>query len=289
MTLAGARLALALSLLGGCGARTQPGGLSSTGLPPDASAGDDARVPADASPDTPAGCPDGGSEVVVALDSAGGLYRYYPATGSSISLGTPACDDSNVQWTLTATAAHAYIAYTDGSLYVVDLATMVCTPTAFQPGQLGLDFDFGIAAVGSGASEQLYYYGVPTSGESPILAVSDTQSFVLEEVGAISPAPPASGGFPVNLTADGAGHLYAFSPVGLVQEIDATSAAVLQAVDTGVTSGSTWATIAYGSRLFLWVDTEVVGYDLATRSRTSELDAGLSAVGASAVSGCAGP
>jgi hypothetical protein len=93
----------------------------------------------------------------------------------------------------------------------------------------------------------------------------------------------------VNLTAGSDGMLYAFSPLGLVMQIDPSTAAVVRAVDTGVTSDGTWATIAYGSKLFLWVDSDVVGYDLASQSRTGENDAGVAAIGASAVGGCAGP
>jgi hypothetical protein len=168
----------------------------------------------------------------------------------------------------------------------VSLPSLACAPTAFQAGQLGLDEEFGVAAVGSGANERLYVYGVPGGSGGPILAVSDTTSFVLSEVGPVLPAPPGEGGFPVNLTADASGRLYAYSPLGLVQEIDSTSGAVLQSVDSGVVSQGTWATIAYGGDLFLWSQSIVVGYDLATRMRTGELYAGVDAIGASAVPGC---
>ncbi|HEY6460648.1 MAG TPA: hypothetical protein VIY73_10875, partial [Polyangiaceae bacterium] len=179
--------------------------------------------------------------------------------------------------------------YTDWTIYVVDLATLVCTPTPFQAGQLGLDDDFGVAAVPGPSGDRIFYYGTPSDVGGPILAVSDTSTFELTEIGAVLPAPPSEGRFPVNLTSDGSGHLYAYSPLGLVQEIDAATGEVLQSVDTGVTSSTTWATIAYGATLYLWADTEVVGYDLGSRRRTSELEAGVAAIGANAVAVCAGP
>jgi hypothetical protein len=92
----------------------------------------------------------------------------------------------------------------------------------------------------------------------------------------------------VNLTADFTGHLYAFSPLGLVQELDSATGAVIRASNTGVTSMGTWATITYGADLYLWVQEEVVGYDLATSMRTSDRDAGARAIGAGSFPLCGG-
>ena len=221
------------------------------------------------------------------LDASGVLYRYDVTTGQSAALGTPDCGNSNVQWTMTATRDRAYIAYTDGTLYVVDLATLACTQTPLQPGQLGLHSDFGIAVSGAAGAEQLFVYGLPENATSPILAVSDLTSFVLRKVGEILPAPSPSM-YPVNLTADPMGNLYAFSPDGTVQQVDPTTGAVRQSVQTGITSMGTWATLATSSGLYLWVQSSVDGYDLATRTRTSDWDAGVLAIGGSSVGVCAG-
>ena len=270
----------------GCGARTDPGDLTSPALD---SGGSRDRTVTDAPADQLAPCAAGGPPpTVYALDDNGVLYLYDPTTGRSTALGTPDCGNSSIAWTVSASVDHAFIVYTDWSLDVVSLPTLACSATPFVPGQLGLDDEFGVAAVGSGATERLYFYGVPTGGTVPILAVTDTQSYVLQRVGDVLPVP-ANGGDVVNLTAGSDGMLYAFSPLGLVQQIDPATAAVVRAVDTGVTSDGTWATIAYGSKLLLWVDQEVVGYDLASGTRTSDYDSGVSAIGASAVGGCAGP
>ncbi len=274
-------------LLAGCGARTSvqvpgPGGV----------AGDDGGPagPGDSGATTESGAPcgDGGpSEVSYVLDGSGVLYRYEVSTGQATPLGTPDCGDSNVQWTMTASRDTAYILYTDGPLYAVDLATLACSPTPFQPGQLGLDYDYGIAVTGSGGAGRLYVYGVPTGAANPILAAGDLQSFVLTKVGDVLPAPPPST-YPVNLTADGAGHLYAFSPGGFVQQVNPSTGAVLQSAQTGVTTTGTWATLAYGKDLHLWVGSNVVGYNLSTRTQTSLVDAGVFAIGGSSVAGCPG-
>ncbi len=240
-------------------------------------------------PDSGAPCDDGGHpELSYVLDDVGVLYRYDVLTGKATALGTPDCDDDNVQWTMTASRTDAYILYTDWTLYDVDLSTLACSQTPFQTGQLGFDFDYGIAVSSSSGTDKLYVYGLPSGSTNPILAVSDLTSFVLTKVGDILPAPPPST-YPVNLTADTMGHLYAFSPLGWVQEIDATTGAVLQSKQTDVTTMSTWATLTRGSDLYLWVESQVVGYDLATGAHTSQLDAGVSAVGGNSVLLCATP
>jgi hypothetical protein len=278
-----------------CGARTQldvPGGSQpvADGGPTSGDGGptnpvDSSIPPAEAG--TP--CDDGGHpELSYVLDDVGTIYRYDVLTGKVTALGTPNCADDNVQWTMTASRTTAYILYTDWTLYAVDLSTLVCTQTPYQTGQLGFDFDYGIAVSSASGTEKLYVYGLPTGATNPILAVSDLTSFVLTEVGDILPAPPPST-YPVNLTADTQGHLYAFSPLGWVQQIDAATGAVLQSKQTDVTTMTTWATLTRGSDLYLWVESEVVGYDLATGAHTSQFDAGVAAVGGNSVLLCATP
>jgi len=280
-------LTLAIAVLA-CGSRTDPGLLESQG---DAAAGIDASPGADAPAllDVVGPCNGGKpSEIVYALDGSGVLYRYDPHTGATMKVGAPDCGNPNVPWTVTISPTTAYIVYTDWTLYAVDLATLACAPTPFQSGQLGLDAEFGVAIAETAAGEKLYVYGLPSGGPGPILAVTDTSSFVLTKVGDILPAPPATS-FPVNLTADTSGHLYAYSPLGLVQEIDQATGSVLQAVDTGVATTSTWATITYGTELYLWAGSHVIGYDLAAHRRTSDREVGVAAEGAGSFPACVGP
>jgi hypothetical protein len=273
--------ALAAATLFACGGRTP----LDAALPGEPS-------PADAAPSPPDSavppCNDGGpTELAYTLDAVGHIHRYDPRTGHADDLGAPSCGNSNVQWTMTASRDKAYIVYTDWTLFTVDLATLVCTQAPFSAGVFGDSGQFGVAVSGSGASERLFVYGLPSGSNVPVLAVADTTSFAMKQVGTVAPAPPPSS-FPVNLTADLAGHLYAFSPGGLVQEIDPATARVVRSVDTGVTTMSTWATIVDGDGLFLWVGTRVVGYDLATHKRTSDRDVGIDSVGASSFLVCPG-
>jgi hypothetical protein len=289
------RFLLAILILGtmalaACGSRT---GLDLSSLPADAALPSDALAPDDgASPvdgfvlvDAPPGC-SRPVETAYLLDESGVLYRYDPKTARTTLLGAPSCGNSNVAWTMTASRENAYIVYTDWTLYAVDLRTLVCSPTAFRSGQLGLDVDFGVAVSGSGAAERMFVYGVPSEGNHPILAVSDLSAFVLTKVGDILHEPSVAGY--INLTADAVGNLYAFSPLGLLLQIDSTTGAVLQSLDTRVTSSTTWAQATYGSEDFLIVGSRAVGYDLASRKRTSSHDIGISPVGGGSVLTCAG-
>ena len=188
---------------------------------------------------------------------------------------------------MTATRDHAFIVYTDWTLYEVSLATLACTRTPFDPSALGLAGEFGVAAVGAGKSERLYVYGEASGSSGPVLGTCDTTSYALSLVGAVAPQPPA-GAFPVNLTADESGLLYAYAPAppSWVLEVEPANAQLFAFESTGIVTDSTWATVAYEGKLFLWADKQLVGYDFRTQRVLSNRDAGFAAVGASAVLLC---
>jgi hypothetical protein len=244
----------------------------------------DTGLPADAT--MPCGEDGGGPvEVAYALGNTGVLYRYDPVRAKATALGTPNCPNDNVQWTMTASRENAYIPYTDGTLYAVDLASLACSQTPFQVGQLGIEPDYALAVANIGGTEKLYVYGETSPGSGPILAVSDLSTFVLTEVAAVSPMPPPAT-YPVNLTADTLGHLYAFSPGGWIQQIDAATGKVLKSEQTNVTTDGTWATLTYGAELLLWVGTHVDRVNLMTGMKVSDRDVGVAAVGAASFIPC---
>ena len=291
---------VAAAALLACGSRTDPGALrpasgADAAAPVDAGAVFDgapvfdAPFPVDAftPPDSGNGCDASTPDISYVFDAVGALYRYDPVAAKVTKLGTPDCGNGNVAWTMTASRENAYIVYTDWTLYAVDLTTLACSPTAFRAGQLGIGDQFGVAVSGTGGVERLFVYGEPNVGGNPILAVSDLSSFVLTKVGDILPVPPSSS-FPVNLTADSMGHLYAFSPGGLLQQIDEATGVVLQSVQTGVTTMSTWASLTYGPEVYLFVDSRADGYDLPTRTRLSDQDIGVFPIGAGSILTCPG-
>jgi hypothetical protein len=281
-----------VALLPACGSRTgldAPSGSAPASQPPAiADAGIDVEPPgatADGAAD--AGLPCSSPVVVVyALDPVGGIHELNPLSGADRLLGAPQCGNDNVQWTMTATRDHAFIVYTDWTVYEVSLGTLACTRTPFDPSALGLSGEFGVAAVGAGGSERLFAYGEASGSMGLVLGTCDTTSYALSLVGVVAPPP---GAFPVNLTADEASwHLFAYAPAApsWVLELDAANARVLRSAATGVGTDSTWATVAYEGELFLWADSRLVGYDLAAQKVLSDHDAGFAAVGASAVLLC---
>jgi hypothetical protein len=272
----------ALTMIIRCGGRT---GLDvpRAGQPP-APPGPDASPPTDAAADVVARCGDGGpSDVAYVLDSVGNFYRYQPETGDEILLGTPDCGDPNIPWTMTAGRDHAYIVYTaDWSIFRVDLPTLECSPTPFVPNQLGLDEEFGVALTGSGASEQLYYYGLPNDSSTAILAVSDTVSFALTLIGNVDSMTAGEPFFPVNLTSDNAGHLFAYAPEpsGYLLEIDPTSGAVLLSVDEFLPSGPPYATLSYLGSVYLFANDVVTRFEPPAPGPFSSLMIDAGAIGA---------
>jgi hypothetical protein len=253
----------------------------------DATSGTDAGEASEAG--APTRCGDGGPlPVAYVLDAVGNLYRYYPDSGDEVLLGTPSCGDSSVPWTMTAGRDHAYIVYTDWTIFRVDLGTLDCSPTAFVAGQLGLEDEFGVALTGSGASERLYYYGVPAGSSTAILAASDTESFALSMIGTVDPGSPNDPLFPVNLAADNEGHLFAYAPEpeGDLIEIDPASGAVSLTVDEALPSGPPYATLAYRGSVYLFADTVVEQFEPPAPGAFSTRTIGAGAIGAGSYSVC---
>jgi hypothetical protein len=284
LTLAGCGGRSGLDVMAGTRPAAQPKDASTL---PDASRFVDSVAPADvAARDAVARCNDGGpSELAYVLDGAGVLYRFNLSNEHYEALGTPECDDSNGLWTMTVSRENAYIAYQDGAIFAVDLTTLACSQTAFQPGQLGLEDEFGLAIAAIGGAEKLFVYGETSDGTGPIIAESDLSSFVLAKVADVTPAPPP-GSFTVNLTADAFGHLYAFSPDGTLLQIDTATGALLQRIRTGVTTDGTWAQATYGGNDFLFVDSRVAEYDIATHAKTLARKFPVGAIGGGSVVLC---
>ncbi len=293
--------ALVTALVTACGARTDLTLTPSAGVAVDsggvasrdaAGGGDggaavDARAGVDAGVDAPA--VDSGedasspvcttTEVAYLLDGSGALYRYDAPTGKTTLLGTPACGDDNIPWTMTVGRTSAYVVFTeDWLIYAVDLETLECTLTPFEPGQLGLNAEFGVAVSGTGGIERLFYFGLPEYGSAPLLAVSDLETFVLSEVGPIAPSPPSAGDIP-NLTADSLGSLYAYSPSGLLQQIDEATGVVVHDFETHVTTSGSWANVLWGGDDYVIADALAVRYDLATSRAVSRRDIGIGPCG----------
>jgi hypothetical protein len=181
-------------------------------------------------------------------------------------------------------------------IYKVDLTTLVCTPTPFVPGQLGLNGDFSIAVSRNAGTEKLFVYGepgpidvtptMPFPNTPPILAQSDLSTFVLSEVGAVVPEPPLDS-YPLDMQGDPLGNLFGLSDDGLLVEIDSATGAAIGKADTGFAADGDWAVMSYENQVYLFsgngTESQVARYDIATQTLDIVGTIGISVVGASAV------
>jgi hypothetical protein len=239
-------------------------------------------------------CPDGGLPNAYLLRDDGALYTFDPATLATRLLGTPACAGASSPWTLSVSReGNAYVVFqVPWSIYKVDLTTLICTPTPFVAGQLGLNGYFSIAVSRNAGAEKLFVYGEPGSVDGgypntpPILAQSDLATFVLSEVGAVLPEPPLDS-YPLDMQGDPLGNLFGLSDDGLLIEIDSATGAAIGKADTGFPGGQDWAVMSYENQVYLFAaggdGSNVARYDIATQTLDVVGTIPVAVLGASAV------
>jgi hypothetical protein len=233
----------------------------------------DARVPDDAPI-----CPTGLTAYLISQDSQ--LYTFDPPTLATHRLGALDCPTSAVPWTLTASSSGAvYVLYMDWRIYDVDPATLECTATRYAPGQLSLGGSDAITvSPDEDGGERLYVYG-QTDGGQTVLDVTDLTSFVLSEVGAVSPTPSE---FPLDVRADPFGRIFGLGSAGSFDQIDRETAALVAEDMTSFSSGPSWALLTYNDAIYFFDGGQVSQYDLATKKVTPVGSVGITVVGASA-------
>jgi hypothetical protein len=281
-----------------CGSRTEllvPVGSDDDAGKLDASADAraDATGPIDSSigPDSALSCPDGGLPTAYLLDEAGALYTFSPATLETVLLGTPDCGTTELPWTVSVSREGvAYLVFEDWNIYAVDLASLGCKKTAFQPGQLGISEEFAIAISRATPTERMFVYGQPPGMPGPILTSTDLTSFVLTEVGPVLPLTMPETAF--DMQADLLGHLFVFTVDGLLTEIDATTAQVTISSQTDFppSEDSSWAVMTYQDQVYMFANLQVARYDATSHTAVvlGSLTGTGDIVGASAVP-CLGP
>jgi len=250
-------------------------------------AGMDATLDVTVTPDSGLRCDDGGTPIAYLLNDTSTLYTFDPTTLTARLLGSFMCPDTSGPFTLSVSReGKAYVLYADWQIFEVDLATLRCSSTAFELGQLGLDSELAVAISRASGAEKLLVSGIPSTGTTPILAESDLTTFVLTKVGDILPAP-ATGTFPIDTQADLLGHLFGLSEDGLMLEMDVSTGAVLSTGEVALNAQSSWAVMAYENLVYAFSDSTVLRYDPATHTSVRLGDVGIEVVGASAVP-CAG-
>jgi hypothetical protein len=234
----------------------------------------DGLLPPDA-----ASCGDSGGAVAYLASDQGQLYTLDPPTLATNLLGTPQCPSGGTTpYAMSVSRENvAYILYLDFNIYAVDLGTLACTRTPYTAGQLGIVGDLGLA-VSRGATESLFYYAENTQ---PILATSDLSTFVLSEVGPITPNP---GDFPLDTQFDEFGRLFGLSDTGLFVQVDPSTGSVLgQDQTTLPPAAGGWALLTYQDQVYFFAGSPANEYlyDVATKTLTNMGALGFVVVGAS--------
>jgi hypothetical protein len=177
----------------------------------------------------------------------------------------------------------AYILYSDGSLLRVDLGSLSCVQTPFDPGSVGFPGNVGLATAPSG--DALIIYGclhAGSAGCNPALANYNLTTFTLSDVKLISPSP--SPGYPVDVKSSAYGQLFACNQVGILFEVDPATAVLLGTDRTNVVVGNDLAVLTFNDQLYLLSqDVGLVSrYDLALKVATGLGTLGFPVVGAGA-------
>jgi hypothetical protein len=225
-------------------------------------------------------CPVGGTTAYIISDSAE-LYTLDPQTLTTHLLGAVDCPSTSAPWTLTASSSgRLYAMYQDWNLYEVDPKTLVCTEVARVAGQVSLGSADGITVSPDEGGESLYVYGqAVTTRDQAVLARGDLTTFVLSEVGPVTPAPSD---FPLDIRADAFGRIFGLARGGGFVEIDRTTAALVAEDHTGFVSSGTWALLTYNDSIYFFAGGAVSKYDLATKNVMPVGDVGIAVMGASA-------
>jgi len=226
------------------------------------------------------------------------LLRFWPATLALEEVGTLDCHPTSAATPFAMSVARtgtAWVLYSDGEIFHVDIGTARCQSTAFVPGQEGFDL-FGMAFVANapgGAAETLYIAG-QSAAENPRNAAKfgriDTGSLDVAYVASLATFP--------DLTGTGSAELWGFFPFQsppVVQQIDKSDGAVSGTRTIPFDFGTTqaWAFAFWGGDFYLFVQRQTEAsttiYELETDSGvTSPIlpDTGYTIVGAG-VSTCA--
>lgn len=289
LTLAASCTSRASTIDGGSGGGDDVGsGADDAGLGPQ-----DATDPADACGAGPSGLVQCSSVYVITGTQPPELYRFDPSCLRFERIGQVTCTGTGpfaaTPYSMAvARDGVAWVLYTSGRIFHVDVSTAACTPTSFVMNQSGfLQFGMGFAADGPGASTETLYVSRNTTPYA--LASIDTASLALGPIGDYDLVSGRA-----ELTGTGDGRLFgAFEGTPfVVAEIDRTDAHILSTAPQSVgMASSNFAFAAYGGRFYLFVGdgsyTDVVRYDPASGASETVVSHFTQEVVGAGVSTCA--
>jgi hypothetical protein len=218
------------------------------------------------------------------------FYSFYPPTLAVTLKGVLSCPAGGATPFSMAVDRNgiAWVHFSDGKIYHVDVNTVACTPSAFVPNQAGfLNFGMGFVSDSPGSEEEtLYVADYFGSGLGKI----DTKTLVLSYVGPWDALP----GLAAELTGTGDARLYGFfnNFQIIIAEIDKQAGNIVsQAPQPSVQIGNGWAFAFWGGDFWLFTSptgsTQIDRYSPASGTTvTVKTNLGTNIVGAG-VSTCA--
>lgn len=166
--------------------------------------------------------------------------------------------------------ARAWVLYTSGEIFNVDVTTGACTSTAFQPSQqtgAWKLFGMGFATDDlTGNTEELYVTGGP---EQPVaqqmFGYIGPTTLTIMNVGAVNAGTQSP-----ELTGTGDAKLYGYFPgtVGFVQEIDKSTGHVIGSpINAEPLQGApeAWAFAQWGGKFYIFVTDSTTGESMVQR------------------------
>jgi hypothetical protein len=211
-------------------------------------------------------CPDGGPQLIYLITEGRQLVSFYPPTSTLTTLGPLRCGEGTEAFSMAVDVnGTAYAVYQNTNFFVIDTATLACTPAPHSPGgTFGMAFSNNVELPG----ESLFVADALGSGDSRLNTI-DLATFTKVPIGTFD--PPISS---PELTGTGAGDLFGFtqsaSGASIVQ-IDKKTARVLgQSPLPGVTQGDAWAFAFWGGDFYLFTDPNSDSRSIVQRYRPSD-------------------
>jgi hypothetical protein len=229
--------------------------------------------------------------LVYVVSQENSLYSFDPSTLTFTLVGPLDCPANGFQPFSMAVdrQGYAWVLYTGGRIWKVDIKTAHCTATAYQPNQHGFQqFGMGFSSNSANSTDETLY--LANYGGSGIAAL-DTTSLVVTPVGQYDQIHSAA-----ELTGTGDARLFGFfetTPINIA-EIDKTNSHILsQHPEPNISIGAAWAFAFWGGSFWLFTNPNSTGsqvdqYDPMTGNTNTVVPdvGGFSIVGAG-VSTCA--
>jgi hypothetical protein len=228
----------------------QGAGASSSGSGTSTTSGDVFDAGTTTSSGSGGGCSDA-AKLVYLIGSDNALYSFDPPSLTTQLKGVISCPGAGGATPFSMAVDRqgvAWVLFSDGRIFHVDVQTVACTPTSFVPGQESFyTFGMGFVSDAPNSVEETLYVG-DYLGKG--LGKIDPVSLALTFVGPYSQL----GGQAAEITGTGDAHLFGFyagNPV-IVAEIDKSNAQILSQAQPDVTIGSGWAFAFWGGDFWLF-------------------------------------